>query len=465
MVGMAVARALSERFREIIVIERDTLPRDAAAHRRGVQQSHHIHNLTQRGQNELDALFPGFTEEALKHGAIALDHGRDVARCTDVGFCPLFETGFTALAATRILMEFVERKRFLELCSNVTLLENTKVTDLITEGEGRNIRAVGVRTDHSEQAEIRGQLVVDCSGRGASLWRGWFAERNLPVPKETVVDSRCGYASRFYRVRAESPYLNKAMTVDQLYPDRPQWGVITPAENNQWVVTIGGFNEQYPPGDEAGFESFGDRFQTPLFQEWLKDAEPTSPVRTFRKMEMRWPHFEKDGGPLKNFMAVGDSLWAYNPLYGQGMSIGITCARILRDVARKDANLDTLAVRFYREAKKFAYPAWQSTALLDLAWPGTQGSRPWYTELSRRMGHTFLRACQYEDDVFFALLQGLHMVKQPYQLLTPKVVLGMARYYFRKLTSTLPPMDLTRLPERSDLDRRAALPENTDRAA
>ena len=48
------------------------------------------------------------------------------------------------------------------------------------------------------------------------------------------------------------------------------------------------------------------------------------------------------------------------------------------------------------------------------------------------MGHTFLRACQYEDDVFLALLQALHMVKQPLELMTPKVLLGMARYYLRR---------------------------------
>ena len=50
MTGMAVARALSERFREVVVVERDVLPKDAPEHRRGVQQSWHIHNLTLRGQ-------------------------------------------------------------------------------------------------------------------------------------------------------------------------------------------------------------------------------------------------------------------------------------------------------------------------------------------------------------------------------------------------------------------------------
>ena len=83
MVGMAVARALSERFREVVVIERDVLSKDGPEHRRGVQQSYHIHNLTLRGQRELEELFPGFSDEALRLGAVQLDHGRDVARCTD----------------------------------------------------------------------------------------------------------------------------------------------------------------------------------------------------------------------------------------------------------------------------------------------------------------------------------------------------------------------------------------------
>ncbi len=463
MVGMAVARALCEHFKEVVLIERDTLPRDVPAHRRGVQQSHHIHGLLRYGQQALDDLFPGYTAEAVRLGAIPLDFGRDVARCTDLGFCPLFETGYSGLSATRVLLEFVERKRFGELVSNAKVLENTKVQELITEGEGKNLRAVGVRTDHPEHAEIRGQLVVDCSGR-AALWRGWFAERNLPLPPETIVDSKCGYASRFYRVDPSSPYARMGMSVDQLFPHRPQWGVITPAEDNQWVVTIGGFNGQYPPGDEEGFERFGDRFQTPLFQEWLSQATPASQVRTFRKMEMRWNHFEKDPGAIKNFLAVGDTLYAFNPLYGQGMSVGIGCARILRDVVRKDANLDTLQKRFYREATKFAFPVWHSTALLDLAWPGTEGKRPWYTELSRRMGHTFLRACQFDDELFIGLLQGAHLEKKPHQLLRPRILYGMLRYYFKRITNTLPQMDLKRLPARRDTAH-PALPEDTRRAA
>jgi flavin-dependent dehydrogenase len=464
MVGMAAARALSERFREVVLIEKDVLSQEAPEHRRGVQQSYHIHNLTLRGQRELDELFPGFTEEALRLGAVLIDHGRDVARCTNVGFSPLFETGYVALASTRALMEFAERQRLRALGENIRLIDGTRVEDLITEGEGQTLRAVGVKTDHKEHAEIRGQLVVDCSGR-AMLWKRWFQERNLPLPEETVVDSRCGYASRFYQVRPDSPYLNMAMTVDPLFPQRPQWGCISPLEGNRWVVTIGGFSEQYPPSDEAGFASFGERFQTPLFQEWLSHAEPITPVRTFRRLEMRWNHFERDPGPVRGFLAVGDSAWAYNPLYGQGMSIGVTCARILRDVLRADPDLETLARRYYQAARRFAFPPWNSTALLDLAWDGTVGKKPWYTELSRRIGHTFLHACHYDDALFFALLQAIHLIKQPYQLLTPRVLFGMVRYWFRRVTSTLPATEIKRLPPRRETSDKALVAPKPRQAA
>lgn len=65
MVGLAAARALSERFREVVIIDRDRLPREAPDHRKGVPQSWHTHNLTLRGQRELEELFPGFVDEAV----------------------------------------------------------------------------------------------------------------------------------------------------------------------------------------------------------------------------------------------------------------------------------------------------------------------------------------------------------------------------------------------------------------
>ena len=445
MVGMAVARALSEHFGEVVVVERDVLSRDAPEHRRGVPQSQHIHNLMLRGQHELEELFPGYFDEAIRLGATRIDHGRDVARCTDIGFCPLFETGYESLSASRSLFEFAQRRRFLALCPDIVWVEGARAESLLVEGEGSSRRVVGVTTDHAEHREIRGDLVVDCSGRSA-LWKRWFADLKLPPPKETVVDSRCGYASRFYRRKRPSQDRCNAMMVDPLFPHRPQWGVIVPIEDNQWLVTLGGFNEMYPPNDEDGFTSFGERLQTPLFSKWLAEAEPVGPVRNMRRLEKRWNHFEDQKAPLPGFLAVGDSAWAFNPLYGQGMSIGITCARILRDTLRKDARLDTLPRRYYRAGASFAQPPWRAAALLDFAWPKTAGARPWYAGITQKLGHSLLRAAQFDNHLFIKLLRGAHLLAKPHEIATPRVVFAILRYWTLRLTGNLPATDLTRLP-------------------
>ena len=368
-----------------------------------------------------------------------------MARCTDVGFCPLFETGFRSLSATRALLEFAQRERLRALSANVVWLEGTRALGLLTTGAGAAMQVVGVRTDRADAPEIFADLVVDCSGR-AFLWKRSFAEIGAPLPRETVVDSRCGYASRFYRPKQPVQDGCTAMMVDPLFPSRPQWGVIVPVEDGQWLVTLGGFNGMFPPSDEEGFERFGDRLQTPLFSAWLAQAEPLGPVRTFRKLEMRWNHFEEQSRPLEGFLAVGDSACAHNPLYGQGMSIGITCARILGDVLSSDPQPSTLGQRYYRQAAKFTREPWQACSLLDFAWPATEGDRPWYADFARVLGHTYLRAAQFDPKVYLALLNGAHLVKRPHQVLTPRVLFGLARYQFRRVLGMLPPTDLLRLP-------------------
>ena len=437
MVGLAVARALSERFREVVLIDRDVFPREVPDHRRGVPQSWHIHNLTLRGQRELEDLFPGYLSAAVELGAMQIDHALDVAAYTSLGWEPQYDSGFIALSATRILLEFAERQRFLALTKNAVVLEKTRALDLITEPRDGRLQAVGVITDNPEQREIRADLVVDCAGRSSS-WKSWFQQRSVPLPRETLVDSRCGYSSRFYRPHAPEQFRWKAMVVGAVYPHQPRWGVIIPLEKNDWVVTLGGFNGQYPPSDEAGFLEFGKQLQTPLYMEALSRAEPLTPVRTFRKLEMRWNHFESYEAPITRFLAVGDSAWAYNPLYGQGMSIGVTCARILRDALRNDPDLTSLPSRYYPKAKAFAWDPWEATALLDMQWPGTVGKRPWHAKFSIPVGEFIVQAGHHDRAVSLALLQGMHLLKQPLELLTPRLLAGVALYGLRRLVSALP---------------------------
>jgi 2-polyprenyl-6-methoxyphenol hydroxylase-like FAD-dependent oxidoreductase len=447
MVGLAVARALSGHFREVVVVDKDVLARDAPRHRVGAPQSHHIHNLTLRGQQELEELFPGYVDEAVRLGAMRIDYGRDVARFTELGFQPAFDSGLIALSATRVLLEFAERSRFFALTENARVLENTRVLDVIIEPHGQELRAAGVVTDHPAYATIRADLVIDCSGRSAR-WKTWFESRGLALPAETVVDSRCGYSSRFYRPHDPGEFPWRALVVDATLPHYSHWGVIVPLERGEWVVTLGGIGEQYPPSDEEGFTRCARGLMTPLYAEALERAEPLTDVRTFRRMEMRWSHLECDPGPVARLLMIGDAAWAYNPLYGQGMSIGVTCARILRDLLDEDARLEQLGRRYYPRAKRFAFPPWESTALLDMRWPSTIGERPWHAPLSYRLFDLAWGASHYDQHVNLAMIQAAHLLKQPHELLTPRVLQGIARYALRRLTLRRLPA-LARIPERA----------------
>src|SRR5262245_51629827 len=97
--GLAVARALSEHFHEIVVIERDTLPLDRPQHRPGVAQSWHLHNLYIGGKRELETLFPGFMETAISLGAVQIDDLADFGVYTKYGWAKRVESEFLCMSA------------------------------------------------------------------------------------------------------------------------------------------------------------------------------------------------------------------------------------------------------------------------------------------------------------------------------------------------------------------------------
>jgi 2-polyprenyl-6-methoxyphenol hydroxylase-like FAD-dependent oxidoreductase len=75
--GLSAARALSDRFRQVVILDRDELPDDAAA-RPGVPQGKHPHGLLGGGLKALEQLFPGFGNELRRAGAVPINRGFDM---------------------------------------------------------------------------------------------------------------------------------------------------------------------------------------------------------------------------------------------------------------------------------------------------------------------------------------------------------------------------------------------------
>jgi hypothetical protein len=72
--GLSAARVLADYFDEVIILDRDELPDDAAP-RPGVPQGKHPHRLLGGGLKALENLFPGFGNELMRAGAEPMEPG------------------------------------------------------------------------------------------------------------------------------------------------------------------------------------------------------------------------------------------------------------------------------------------------------------------------------------------------------------------------------------------------------
>jgi hypothetical protein len=83
---LTAARALVDYFEQVLVLERDALPRDPED-RVGIPQGKHVHALLAGGQHALGELFPGFEDDLAPAGAVPIREGLDV-RTERLGYDP-----------------------------------------------------------------------------------------------------------------------------------------------------------------------------------------------------------------------------------------------------------------------------------------------------------------------------------------------------------------------------------------
>src|SRR4051794_6289953 len=264
--GLAATLVLASRYQQVIVLDRDELPDESVA-RRGVPQGAHAHGILAAGLRGLEALSPGLLDELVAAGAIEVDYGRDMKMFQFGAFRRQIEIGLSGVALTRPLLESVLRRRLTAL-PNVEIRGGTAVTGLVGDAAGR---VVGVHVEGGDP--VPANLVVDCSGRGGTRANRWLEALGCPVPETSEVKINVGYTTRMYRREPEQ--LTGARVV--LVVTTPPVGRIAalfPIEGDRWIVTLGGWHNDYPPTDEAGFDAFVRSLPDGLVAEVLATAEP-----------------------------------------------------------------------------------------------------------------------------------------------------------------------------------------------
>lgn len=429
--GLATAEVLSRYFSEVVIVERDHFP-DGGEFRKGVPQGRQPHILLKRGLLELEALFPGFTDDWQKAGAISNNFGFEVEWFAFGGWRPHYEPGLVCYASTRPLLELVIRRR-VKANPAVVFTEAAEVIALVANKTNTCVTGVGIRTRDAHQTEevLEADLVVDASGRETHTPE-WLESLGYPCPKRVVVNAFPGYASRIYE-RPES-FTGKTIYIQPHPPHVTRGALILPLENNQMHVVAIGMSKDYPPSDEQGYKAFLSGLSNKQVYDVIKNAEPVTPLAGYRGGENIWHRYDQQPSWPDNFVALGDASLAFNPVYGQGMTTAVLSAVCLNDCLTKQENIGDLkgfALRFQKELARVQSFPWQLATGEDMRWsPATDGIAPTPGLMDSMVSNFFKKVmvASTKDPVVTAgLYEVMNMVATPSVFFRPAMLSRVLR--------------------------------------
>ena len=446
MAGLLAGRVLANHFDQVTIIERDFFPENPVP-RRGVPQSCHFHLLLKRGRMILEQLFPGLQNELVAAGAPVLDPRTDTAWFSPAGWAMQFDPDLTDLVIfSRDLLDWVIRHR-LATFANIRFLEGGIVTGLLANSNKTGIAGVAVRfrnrseVDSTSEENLYADLVVDASGK-VSKAPQWLRTLGYAPPPETVVNAFVGYASRLYQARANFQADQSSVFVSMAPPSRTRGGAIFPIEGDRWIVGLGGGDRDYPPTDESGFMEFARSLPTPIIYNAIKEAEPLTPIYSYRGTENRWCHYERLRRHPENFLVVGHAACAFNPIYGQGMTVAALDAQTLDQCLHErrqrypDGNLKGLARQVQHKLAKVHGVAWMFATSQDYRYQGTEGGKPSFiTQLMIQYMDQVLKLATEDAKICQAFLEVMHMVKPPITLFHPNIVVKVLKQVFKPFSS------------------------------
>ena len=430
--GMLAARVLANHFDRVTVIERDRLP-GGSENRPGVPHARHLHFFFKRGLMAVEEIFPGVTADLLEAGSHLLDQGKDFRILYRSGWSPQKEIGLGFCTFTRPVLEATMRSHLLRN-PRITVREGFEVAGLVLDEDRTRVQGVRIKPRHQdpnapvEVETLDAELMVDTSGRGSKAPE-WLEAAGFEKPEETVVDAFWGYATRIYEPAEDFQKDWKSLLVMNRPPYQPRAGIIQPIEGNRWLVTIAGVMHDYPPTDEEGFLQFAKSLSAPELYRAIQNAKPLSRIWGYRRTENRLRRYEKARIP-QGFAALGDSVCAFNPVYGVGMTLtGLEALELGKCLRETNGRLDSRA--FQKRVAKLVAGPWALTTGEDLRWPATQGGKitakvklmHWYIE-------QVIRLIPTSEDVFRRFQEVNHMLKSPAALFHPAVLGRVLRQAF-----------------------------------
>jgi 2-polyprenyl-6-methoxyphenol hydroxylase-like FAD-dependent oxidoreductase len=419
MAGLTAARVLADHAATVTVLDRDDLP-TAYDPRKGVPQGRHAHAILAGGAKAIEALFPGIMAEMVAGGAGVLDFNEGLwFQAGGYRAKSLIER--KVISASRPFLEAHVRERVAAL-PNVQIRSGSAVERLLATGD----RVRGVRVfDGSTTSDLDADFVVDCSGRAtqASQWLG-----QLGYAPPSVDEVRCDmrYATMVLRRSPSDLDGSFAITIESP-PTGKRAGILVPIEGERWMLTMGASFGEPVPADEEAFRAAVATLPAGDIAHAVERAEVLTPVAHHRLVSSKRRRYERLRRLPAGFVALGDAVCSFNPIYGQGMSSAVLQAVALGECVASHDNDQQLARAFYKRAAKVIDTPWAIAVGADFAYPECRGPKPFGTDVVNRYMRKVLMAARVSPDVNTAMILVQNLLAPPTSLFKPSMVLKVLR--------------------------------------
>lgn len=446
--GLGVALAFGGTEHEVILLDRDPEPPEDSLEdafhsweRRGATQLRHSHGFLGRLTVLLRDRHPALLEELFASGVRALDFQVGIPIPLRAKYKPQAgDEDLRILFSRRTTLELVMR-RHVRRFPNVRIIPDAGIHGVLTRRDGSALVADGLKVEiGGEMREMRGDIIVDASGRN-SAFPDWLRAEGVEVREESA-PAGILYFTRHYKLLdgAEEPLRDPTpLAADLGYI---KYGVFA-ADNRHFSITLA------TPEIEADlrmaimrpevFEAICEAL--PGTARWVEKArsEAVSPIYSMGNLQSVWRHYLKNGEPqVLNFFAAGDAAVRTNPLYGRGCSAGVVHAHVLREVLEANADPRARAKAFEDRTCETLRPFYDAMARQDRAAirRAHHERDPSYKPgIRARMAKSFVEdglvpAIRGDMTVLRAFSRGFHMLDDPTSWMKrPEIIATILKFW------------------------------------
>jgi 2-polyprenyl-6-methoxyphenol hydroxylase-like FAD-dependent oxidoreductase len=181
--------------------------------------------------------------------------------------------------------------------------------------------------------------------------------------------------------------------------------------------------------DQHGFFEFAKSLRSQALYRAIKNAEPLGPITAYRSTENRLFHYERLEQWPEGLFVLGDTVCAFNPVYGQGMTTAALAAENLGKCLRRHGRgMHGAAREFQRQLAKINSAPWMLATSEDMRYLGTEGQP---ASTNTRTIHKYmdymLRSATRSVPVRKRFLQVQGMLKRPGVIFVPSVMMRVAK--------------------------------------